>query len=417
MTAAVAVRPGAPPEQRTGQRIWGAVWRTLVALVVGAMTIGGLAWQEEIGDRAVQPDHLAALDVTLGMLALGLMHLRRRAPITIAVLLTAFLTVSNLAVGAASIAVVSLATSRRWVPIAVVGVLHVGAYAVYAFVNPYLDDQLLNFVVDVGIGGVMNVVLLIVIGAYIGLRRDHVRSLELRAETAEREQASRVAQAQANERARIAREMHDVLAHRISMVAMHAGGLAYRKDLPRAEVTSTAETIRDSAHTAMSELREILGVLRDLPGAGAAVPGEDGEEVHRPVPTLAALGDLLAESRSTGVDVVHHDELASRDDPPESISRTAYRIVQEGLTNARKHAPGQRVVVTIAGGPGDGLDLTVANRLAPAGSSSAGPAHGVPSSGLGLMGLTERAELGGGRVTYGAEAGRFLLRAWLPWTE
>ncbi|GAB3160787.1 histidine kinase [Myceligenerans halotolerans] len=413
------VRPGAPADQSTPRRVWGGIWRTLVAGSFGFMAVAVSAWQEELGERAVQPDSVVALDMLLGIVALVLLHLRRRLPATIALVLTAFSAVSNFATGAAAIVVVSLATSRRWISIVVVGVTHAVAYVVYLLVRPYLLDPGFNGVFDV-VFGVMYYVLLVAIGAYIGLRRDHVRSLVLRAETAEREQSGRVARARANERARIAREMHDVLAHRISLVAMHAGVLAYRKDLPREEVTSTAETIRDSAHAAMKELREILGVLRDLPGGGAVL-GTEGDDVHRPQPTLEALPALVDECRSAGVEVTFHDDRARDEDQAaggraandgltEAVSRTAYRIVQEGLTNARKHAPGNPVVVTLAGAPGDGVDVTVANPLAH------GEAPGeLPASGLGLMGLTERAELGGGRLRYGTEGGRFVVRAWLPW--
>ncbi|RPF22691.1 sensor histidine kinase [Myceligenerans xiligouense] len=426
------VRPGAPLGQSGGRRAWGAIWRTLVAAFFGLMGLAAVAWQEELGERAVLPGALAALDLFLGLLSLGLMHLRRRWPFTTALVLTCFMAGSTFAMGAAAVAIVSLATTRRWLAIGIVGVVHVVAYGVYLMVFPYVSDPLWNGLFDVGVGGGMYYVLLVTIGAYIGLRRDHVRSLVLRAETAEREQAGRVAQARSNERARIAREMHDVLAHRISLVAMHAGGLAYRKDLPRQEVTSTAETIRDSAHAAMQELREILGVLRDLPEGGAVI-GREGDDVHRPQPTLEALPALLDECRSAGVDVTFHDDRATESDGTapdvvpgghvaegfaaggglaEAGSRTAYRIVQEALTNARKHAPGKPVVVTIAGAPGDGIDITVANPL-PHGEAR----DELPASGLGLMGLTERAELGGGRLGYGTEGGRFVVRAWLPWAE
>lgn len=413
-----AVRAGAPLVQSRGRRVWGAIWRTVVAACFGFLGIAAIAWQEELGDRAVQSGGLAALDLFLGLLSLGLMHLRRRWPFTVALVLTCFMAASTSAMGAAAVVIVSLATTRRWTAIGVVGVVHVAAYAAYLKVSPYVTDPVWNGVFDVGIGGVMYYVLLVTIGAYIGLRRDHVRSLVLRAETAEREQAGRVAQARANERARIAREMHDVLAHRISLVAMHAGGLAYRKDLPRQEVTRTAETIRDSAHAAMKELREILGVLRDLP-EGGAVLGTEGDDVHRPQPTLEELPALLDECRSAGVDVTFHDDRATGDTEAggrgpgeslaEAVSRTAYRIVQEGLTNARKHAPGKPVVVTIAGMPGDGLDLTVANPRVQ------GTRDDLPASGLGLMGLTERTELVGGHLRYGPDGGRFVVRAWLPW--
>jgi signal transduction histidine kinase len=404
-----AGRPGAPPEQSPGRNAWGVTWRVLAALGYGVLGMAVIAWQQDTGERAAQPDVVALLDPALGLIALVLMHLRRRWPFTIALILTAFMAASTLAMGATAIAIISLATTRRWVAIGIVGVLHVVAYAVYLIVYPYASDLLWNTVVDLGVGGVMSYVLMVTIGAYIGLRRDHVRSLVLRAETAEREQAGRVAQARTNERARIAREMHDVLAHRISLVAMHAGALSYRTDLPREEVASVAGTIRDSAHAAMKELREILGVLRDLP-EGGAVLGQEGDDVHRPQPTLEELPALADECRDAGVDVVLHDDRATEDGLTEAASRTAYRIVQEGLTNARKHAPGRSVVVTLAGAPGDGLDVTVANPLPHDDTGDE-----LPESGLGLMGLTERAELGGGRLRYGTEGGRFVVRAWLPW--
>jgi signal transduction histidine kinase len=90
-----------------------------------------------------------------------------------------------------------------------------------------------------------------------------------------------------------------------------------------------------------------------------------------------------------------------------------YRVVQEGLTNVRKHAPGAAARVAVSGRPGAGLDISVASRLMPA---PAGRADAVPGTGTGLIGLTERVELAGGRLDYGAGHGEFVLRAWLPWT-
>jgi signal transduction histidine kinase len=89
-----------------------------------------------------------------------------------------------------------------------------------------------------------------------------------------------------------------------------------------------------------------------------------------------------------------------------------YRVVQEGLTNARKHAPGEPVTVTLDGGPGAGLEVSVANPLGP------GPVPApLPGSGTGLVGLTERLELAGGRLEFGAAPTEFRLRAWLPWPD
>lgn len=94
----------------------------------------------------------------------------------------------------------------------------------------------------------------------------------------------------------------------------------------------------------------------------------------------------------------------------------AYRFVQEGLTNARKHAPGTPVRITVAGGPGDGLTLELTNPADPAHPTGpGGPRDGVPGSGQGLIGLAERVALAGGRFSHGEDGAEYALRAWLPW--
>lgn len=252
------------------------------------------------------------------------------------------------------------------------------------------------------------------IGFAVGERRAFVESLHERALTAEREQALRVAAARVSERTRIAREMHDVLAHRISLVAMHSGVLTYRTDLTADEVSQTAEIVRANANLALSELRSVLGVMREVPGFDADV-GDVGPEP--PQPTLADLDALVAEATSAGssVTVTTDGDLGV---VPTQVSRSAYRIVQEGLTNARKHASGARVEVTVdvRAAPGEPdepaeMRVTVTNPLP----------RGVPGSGdragLGLVGLTERAVLAGGQLTHGLdEHGNFVVSARLPWT-
>ncbi len=94
---------------------------------------------------------------------------------------------------------------------------------------------------------------------------------------------------------------------------------------------------------------------------------------------------------------------------PVTAGRTLYRVVQEALTNARKHAPNALVHLSVSGGPGHGLDVEVRNPLAPGSRTSA------PQSGLGLVGLAERTSLAGGRIEHHADGGHFVLRAWLPW--
>jgi signal transduction histidine kinase len=230
-----------------------------------------------------------------------------------------------------------------------------------------------------------------------------VVSLRDRAERAEAEQQLRVEQARQAERARIAREMHDVLAHRISLLSLHAGALEFRPDAPPDEVARAASVIRASAHDALEDLRTVIGVLRETP---------DGDAPERPQPVLGDLPSLIEESRAAGMRV-SFDSRISAVGLPEGTGRSAYRIVQEGLTNARKHARGSAVDVTVAGAPGGGLEIEIRNRL-PVGAPAASAE--IPGAGTGIIGLAERASLAGGRLEHGrTDAGDYRLWAWLPW--
>lgn len=242
-------------------------------------------------------------------------------------------------------------------------------------------------------------------GAFVRQRRELVASLRERAERAEAEQQARVDQARRNERARIAREMHDVLAHRISLVSLHAGGLEFRPDAPAEEVQLAAGVIRESAHQALQELREVIGLLREGdPAMGHAPP-------ERPQPTLTDIPQLVHEATAAGERVRYRCAVTDPGAVPEGIGRTAFRIVQESLTNARKHAPCAEVSLLLDGRRGEGLRIKVVNRLPPAGRPA--PA---PGAGLGLIGLSERVALAGGRLEHGVRPdGSFALQAWLPW--
>lgn len=248
-------------------------------------------------------------------------------------------------------------------------------------------------------------------GMFIRARRQLVVSLRERAHRAEAEQQLRVTQARQLERTRIAREMHDVLAHRISLLSLHAGALEFRPDASPEEVARAAGVIRDSAHAALRDLREVIGVLRAETGVA------EGAEPERPQPTLVDVPTLIGESRAAGVRVSVVEEVADRVELPPAVGRSVYRIVQEGLTNARKHAPGAVVDVRLAGCRGDGLTVEIRNPW-PVGAASpvAGSGDGIPGAGTGLIGVAERVGLAGGRLEHGRDAaGHFRLAAWLPW--
>jgi signal transduction histidine kinase len=211
--------------------------------------------------------------------------------------------------------------------------------------------------------------------------------------------------------------MHDVLAHRISLLSVHAGALAYRTGpagvaapLSSPEISDSAQLIRDTAHQALEELRAVLTVLR------GGTPTTAGEAAHRAaeagLPRIADITGLVAEAEEAGqrVSLVRRYDADLADALRGQVQRTAYRVVQEGLTNARKHAPGEAVTVTLEGRPGDGLTVRVRNAL-PDGTR---PVE-IPGAGAGLAGLEERAVLDGGTLRHGADDGAFELHARLPW--
>lgn len=391
-----------------GGHVWGEAWRLLSALAIGLVMWGSVLYTNFRTERVPEwGAHWIWADLTFGVVAAAITLWRRHHHLAVAVVTTAISAVSVVAIGPAALAVVSLAATRRWRPLVVVAPLWFGAQ--WSSLAVYRAWETSGFWPNVVIAA-LSLFLCVAVGFYIGERRAYVAALRERALTAEREQAMRVVQAKVAERTRIAREMHDVLAHRISLVAMHSGALSYRTDLPQEQVAETAEVIRTNANRALGELREVLGVLRDVPGADEAL----AETPEAPQPTLADLDELLDEARAAGARVV-----TERDGDftavPAGVSRAAYRIIQECLTNARKHAPGHPVRLGLAvASEGDAqgtLTLTARNGIR-AGADTAG------RSGLGLVGLTERAVLAGGELTYGPDdRGDWVVHARLPWTR
>ncbi|MEV0611913.1 histidine kinase [Nonomuraea sp. NPDC050404] len=327
-------------------------------------------------------------DIALGAAGLVALRWRRRWPLAVA-LLTGLPTLHFSAVtGPAIVAFTSLAKYRRRrqvIPVAV------ALWLCIVISTRWQDGWELT--VGYGVIGAILLTALTVFGLYLRGRGE----LASAQRAAERQaQAQRVEQAKLAERLKIAQEMHDVLAHRISLLAMLAGGLAYRKDLTPEQTRETALAIQENAHQSLNELRAVLGTLRR----------EDGG-LEAPQPTLAHLDALFEEVRAAGQRVEVEDALADRELLPAQTGRHAYRIVQEALTNARKHAPGSSVRAELGGRPGAGLRIRVSN-----------PApYGVrgPGGRLGLVGLAERTRMAGGTITHDLKDGRFVLDALLPW--
>ena len=359
---------------------------------------GGFLVFAEAADR--MSDELQFYDLVGGALACTALWWRRRWPLDVAVFALVMNTFSSSASIAGAIALFTIAVHRRAAVAIGFGLLSVAITPILLSVQPQDPDT--PFVVSMVIG-VLATAGVLAWGMFVRARRQLVLSLRDRAERAEAEQQLRVEQARQQERARIAREMHDVLAHRISLLSLHAGALEFRPDAPPDEVARAAGVIRASAHDALQDLRTVIGVLRAGTGNGDPEP---------PQPTLADVPALIEESREAGTQVRFEIDIEDTDEVPVATGRSAYRIVQEGLTNARKHAHGAAVEVTVQGAAGTGLTVEVRNRL-PVGVAAATE---IPGTGTGIVGLAERASLAGGRLEHGrTAAGDFRLWVWLPW--
>ncbi|MEJ3656253.1 histidine kinase [Actinomycetes bacterium KLBMP 9759] len=381
----------------TGDRRLGPLqqgWRLLAAAAVGVVSWMSTAGQlpDGTGDAV---DWLVTGDPIVAVGCLVVVLWRRRYPITVAVVLVVISTFSTLGSGAALLGLCSLATRRRPVETGLVSLMCAASAVIASDFYPHRDGPAPLWLTLAVVALVIGIT--VAIGFAVGARRQELQSLRQRAEIAEREQAARAAEARLTERHRIAREMHDVLAHRVSLVAMQAGVLGHRHDLPAEQVAALARGVADGAHQALEELRDVLGVLRANP-----------DHPEPPQPSLAGVPTLVADAKAIGLDVTLDGSAVG--EPPDLLARTAYRIVQEGLTNAGKHAPGARVRVTVDGAAGRGLHVAVRD---------SGGSHALrrpPDSGFGLVGLAERVALTGGELAHGpVHGGGFALTARLPW--
>ena len=384
--SAVETRPDTQPELTWASH----AWRYALCIAISAavwQTVAVVQWRD---NRS-----LFVLEVVLGVASFVVVHFRRAAPVHIALLVAALSAFSGIAAGPATLAAVSVATRRRLPEVLVVGTVNFVAAQTWTTIAPiedndYLITTLVNLAVNSGVMGW---------GLYIGSRRELLWSLRNRAERAELEQELRLSQARSTERARIAGEMHDVVAHRITQVSMQAGALAFREDLDGDRLREGLGQIQRQANDALHELRDVLGVLRD---------SDPSPPTARPQPTYDDIVALVDEARALGLEIDYADEVDASQPVPAATGRTIYRIVQEGITNARKHAPGAAVAIWSTGDDRHGLTVLLSNPLGDRGSAA-------PGAGLGLVGLRERTELRGGRLHQRTDGTTFVLEAWLPW--
>ncbi|MBB1243117.1 sensor histidine kinase [Streptomyces durbertensis] len=243
-----------------------------------------------------------------------------------------------------------------------------------------------------------------VLGDSLRTRRAYYAELEERAARLEREREAQSQATVAAERARIARELHDVVAHNVSVMVVQADGAAYVLDTAPDQTRQALETISSTGRQALTEMRRLLGVLRS---------GEGGGGEYVPQPGVEQLNDLVEQVRGTGLPVDFRIE--GRPRPlPSGVELTAYRIVQEALTNTRKHGgPHAGATVRLTYGD-DALTLLAEDdgRGAPDEVHSRGGADGL---GHGLIGMRERIGMVGGSLEAGPRTGGgFRVRAELP---
>jgi signal transduction histidine kinase len=362
----------------------------IIALCALNTLVGGYVVYRDVGIGRV------ALVIVPGAVATAAMWWRRRFPLGVTAIAGVLYLVSQVLLPL-GFGLLTIAIQRR-------DRVLVGASAVVALLLMVPDvNSPSSPTFDFGtvVTGVLGALFWALWGAYVGARRDLVASLRERAIRAEEERERRADQARLAERARIAREMHDVLAHKVSLIALQAGGLEVNPGIGAERVQQTAGQIRSAAREALEELRGVLGVLRaDQPAPASS----DGSELA-PQPGLAELTALVESSRAAGVRISQTIEVTEL---PNAAGRAVYRVVQESLTNVHKHARGAATDVAVSAVDG-GVLVTVSNQRPVAAGSL------LPGSGAGLIGLRERVALLGGTLTAGPTGdGGWRVQAWLP---
>jgi signal transduction histidine kinase len=362
----------------------------LVAVVVGLPVIG-----TSVGNGAEQDRPLTGLVV--GVVSVAALLVRRRWPFGTLVAILAIAVTSPVDaqfVLPLGVALYTIGSTRSWEAAFAGAALVVGTGFVYILAGgPGLayEDLMATALACVVASG---------LGLYIGSKRSSVSALEERAARFDRERELLAERAVAEERVRIAQELHDVVAHDVSLIVVQAQALGATVPDPR--VTAATGAIAELGREAMAEMHRTLKLLRAR---------DDDRAELAPQPGLGDLDGLVERSRAAGLRV----ELAVEGEPrplPQSVDLSAFRIVQEALTNVVKHAGRAETRVMVGYRP-DGLELTVRDSGDPTGAAGARTAGGH-----GLIGMRERAALFGGTLSAGPCDGHgFEVRASLPYGE
>ena len=363
------------------------------------VTLAGASWWP------AHPDKLAWAMLALQALADASLVFRRRAPMLVIAILTGFTLLISLLISPAGLLTPANA-GNVWAPYGTV----LAAYGPFYYCKDPRDRRIAFAAVgimtliaariwDPAAGVITVAVLRTAVGPllalYFSARHEMLQALRDRAERAERERYLLAEQARAEERARLAGEMHDVVTHRVSLMVLQAGALG---------ITATDEATRQAAEELRAAGVQALDELRDLVG----ILGTEPEPEQ--APATSGLAELVAESTAVGTPA----ELVEQGDPALAspvVGRTAYRIVREALTNVRKHAPGAHVVVRVSYDESQ-VRLSVRNTAVTAPPDSALAATG---SGIGLASLRQRMELVHGTLrAAGTPDGGFCLEATMP---
>ncbi|MGH9213466.1 MAG: sensor histidine kinase [Acidimicrobiales bacterium] len=411
----------APAGSWAGWGVWGEVALVAVAALVGI----GLVWM--IGHHNDAQPELGLGGGALLAVAVGALPFRQRYPV--GVLAVAF---------AATLAYWSLGYTRGpiWLPLVVAlgHVVIVGRRreAIVFLVAGYLGFPWLGYLI--GREDRPPLVGLVALAAWLVAVisvSEAVRYRREKAAEAARSQAEAMRRQVTDERLRIARELHDVIAHNMSLISIQAGVALHLMDSKPEQVRTSLSTIKDASKEALVELRSILGVLRLVdegirsgPGDGVPRPSSEAGVAagptaafapRSPVPSLSRLDDLVERARVAGLDVEvavgrSVGDLAGL---PRHVDLAAFRIVQESLTNVARHSDTPSAVVRLDRRDG-GLAVDVLDEGSPAPRLGAD----LPRGGSGLLGMRERAASVGGRLEAGPRPGRgFAVRAWLPLDE